>query len=242
MKFLVLQHELYEGPGRYSQFAREAGIRLETVQLWKPGYKMPAQSEYKNFDAAIIMGGSNSVNDPVSEYPSRDDEIRFIQTFERPQLGVCLGSQLMSYANRGRVYRGDRKECGFYVVRLTPQGKQSPIFRSFEERIDVFHWHGDVFTVPEGAIPLAVSEYDGSVQAFSVDSRVAMLFHLEMYPGMLDGLFDANRDWFKSGKDFKEHHGNTEQEVKMRAVQLDSQMELNARRVFDNFISIVESQ
>ena len=242
MKLLVLQHEPYEGPGRYSQFAREAGIMLETVELWKPGYEMPAPSEYKNFDAAIIMGGSQGVNDPASGYPSRHDEVRFIQTFDRPQLGHCLGSQLMSYANGGRVYKGDIKECGFYTVKLTPQGKQSPIFRGLEEQIDVFHWHGDVFTIPEGATPLAVSEYDGSVQAFSIDGKVAMLFHLEMYPNMLDGLFDGTRGWFKSGMGFKEHHGNTEEDVKRRAVELDSQMERNARRVFGNFVSIVQAQ
>lgn len=243
MRFLVLQHVPHEGPGRYGEFAQEAGIKLETIELWKPGYKMPTRTHYKKFDAAIIMGGPQGVNDAPKDYPSRDTEVKFLQDFDNPALCVCLGSQLLAHSKGARVYCGDRKECGFYVVRLTPQGKHSPIFRGFEDQFDVFHWHGDVFTLPEGAIPLAVSKYDQSVQAYSIDEKVATLFHLEMTPRGIDELFEADReDWFGKRQGFKEYHGNTEEEVKRHALGLDSQMKRNAKRVFDNFVSVVESQ
>ncbi|MBS3051266.1 MAG: type 1 glutamine amidotransferase [Candidatus Aenigmarchaeota archaeon] len=240
MRFLVLQHVPHEGPGRYAQFAKEAGIKLETVEL-KSGYEIPTPAQYKDFDAAIVMGGPQGVNDSLKDYPSRDDEVRFLQQFDKPTLCVCLGSQLLAHSKDARVYRGERKECGFYVVRLTPQGRRG-IFRGFEDQIDVLHWHGDVFNVPEGAVPLALSKYDQSVQAYSIDGKVAMLFHLEMTPRGIDGLFEADRDWFKKRQDFLEYHGNTEAAVKEHAAELDGQMERNARRVFDNFVSMVEHQ
>ncbi len=243
MRFLVLQHKPFEGLARYGQFAREAGIKLETIELWKPGYRMPMPEEYSKFDAAFVMGGPQGVNDHQKDYPSRDEELRFLQQFNRPAFCVCLGSQLHAFSQGARVYRGDRKECGFYVVRLTPQGK-SGIFRGFDDQLDVFHWHGDVFNIPDGATPLAISKYDGSVQAYSMDGTIATLFHMELAPENIRQLFDAEnqREWFGSKKGFREYHGNTENGIKRRSVELDDQMERNARKVFDNFVSTVEDQ
>jgi GMP synthase (glutamine-hydrolysing) len=244
MRFLVLQHKPFEGLGRYGQFARDAGIKLETVELWRPGYKLPNPEEYPKFDAAFVMGGPQGANDPREDYPSRDDEVRFLQQFDKSAFCVCLGSQLHAYSRGARVYRGDRKECGFYVVRLTPQGKHSPIFRGFDDQFDVFHWHGDVFNVPDGATPLVVSKYDGSVQAYSMDGKIATLFHLELSPQNIGELFDGEgqREWFGSKKGFNEYHGNTEEQVKRRAEELDAEMESNARKAFDNFRLVAESQ
>ncbi len=57
MRFLVMQHAPHEGPGRYGQFAQEAGIGLDVVELWKPGYRMPTSPECERYDAVLVMGG-----------------------------------------------------------------------------------------------------------------------------------------------------------------------------------------
>lgn len=243
MRFLVLQHAPYEGPGRYGQFAREARITLETVELWKPGYRLPGSDKYSEYDGAFVMGGSQGVNDPLEKYPSKSGEVKFLRDFHKPALCICLGSQLLADSRGARVYQGERKECGFYAIRLTPQGRRG-IFSGLDDQIYVFHWHGDVFNVPDGAIPLAMSEYDQSIQAYSIDGKIATLFHLEMTPEMIGVLFDADgsREWFNNRTGFREHHGHTEYEVKRRAAELDHEMEQNARRVFDNFISVIKDQ
>ena len=232
MRFLVLQHKPWEGPGRYAQFARNAGIELKTVELWKPGYKLPTPSEYRAYSAALIMGGSKGVNDPISNYKSKNEEIKFIQNFPNPILGTCLGSQLIAYAFGGNVYPDDKKECGFYPVRLTSDGKRGGLFRGFSDTFPVFHWHGDAFEIPGSAYPLVVSQ-DDHVQAFAYENKFGVLFHMEMTPEMITTLIEKEADWF--GEKDGRFHGNTEKDVLRRAKELNAQMDRQSKLLFSNF-------
>ena len=53
MKFHVLQHAAYEGPGEIATWAQERGHTLSTSHLYR-GDALPVPSE---FDALVIMGG-----------------------------------------------------------------------------------------------------------------------------------------------------------------------------------------
>lgn len=241
MRFLVLQHKPHEGPGRYAQFAKDAGIQLNTIKLWEPDYRMPTPSQYKGYDAAIIMGGPQGVNDSVKNYPSKDDELRFIESFNGPMLGHCLGSQLGGCAFGGNVYRDNRKECGFYPVRLA-NAKINSLFKGFNETFPVFHWHGDSFEIPEGAVPLVYSQYDPpAVQAFQYDRFFGVLFHMEMTKEMIATLLKVDKDWFDTN-DREINHGNSAKSILEKAAKLDVQMERQARTLFYNFVSMVDSR
>ena len=48
----------------------------------------------------------------------------------------------------------------------------------FPAETQVFHWHGDTFDLPSGAVPLASSEACQN-QGFILDRVVALQFHLE---------------------------------------------------------------
>lgn len=242
MKFLVLQHAFHEGHGRYAKFAGEAGIELETVELWKPGYRMPPQSKYGEYGAALIMGGWQGVNDPLKTYLSRNDEIKFIREFPNPKLGVCLGSQLGAYASGGQVDTDVRKECGFYTVNLTEKGRQG-LFRGLPDRFSVFHWHGDTFRLPPDAVTLATASYDNSVpQAFAAGTMFGMLFHLEMDEYMIRNLLEIDETWFRARYPKQEYHNNTPGDISMQAHVLNDTLDIYARRLFNNFLSIVEGR
>lgn len=230
MKFLVLQHVQYEHAGRYARFAKEKGIELETVSLWRPGYRIPRKTQYRNYAAAIILGGPQGVKDPENKYPSKSQELEFIRNFPKPILGHCLGSQLIAYAFGGNVEKGDQKECGFYTIRLTHEGEHSRIFHGFEHEFPVFHWHGDFFEMPPGAVLLAQSlPYRN--QAFAAGNKIGVLAHFEMDETMVTGLLQKDSEWFRSGG-----HGNTAVKIRQDAESYDARMEQCARTLFDNFV------
>ena len=117
-----------------------------------------------------------------SEYPFLSQEIRLIEAAlkaEKPVLGVCLGSQLLAAALGAEVKKGDHKEIGWFPVALTEAASTDRLFSEVERSFTAYHWHGDVFDLPVGAVSLA-SSAQTQCQAFSYNERAyGLLFHLE---------------------------------------------------------------
>ncbi len=124
-------------------------------------------------------------------------EIRLIQAAVRsgkPVLGVCLGSQLLAAALGGSVTRGPQKEIGWFPVTLTPEAARTAAWRTVPARFTALHWHGDVFTLPSGAVPLASSELTRH-QAFAYGGAAwGILFHLEVSEAFVAGTVSTFGD------------------------------------------------
>jgi GMP synthase-like glutamine amidotransferase len=83
-------------------------------------------------------------------------------------------------------------EIGWFPVERTADAARSPLFASFPERLDAFHWHGDTFSLPDGAVHAARSAACRH-QAFSWGDRVAALqFHPEMTPSIASALVETD--------------------------------------------------
>ena len=106
-------------------------------------------------------------------------------------LGICLGSQLIAKSFGARVYEGPKKEIGFYND-LILDGN-SKLFSGFQNPFTVFHWHGDTFDLPEGAVRLAHSE-NYQNQAFQIKSAVGLQFHLEVNEEMVRLWLDKTQE------------------------------------------------
>jgi len=132
----------------------------------------------QDIDLLIIMGGPMGVSDEA-DFPWLSSEKTFIKRCIESGvavLGICLGAQLIADVSGAKVYPNPEKEIGWFPVTSTTTGNDT--FR-FPSSTTVFHWHGETFSLPEGATLLAKSS--GCInQAFQLGDRVIGLqFHLE---------------------------------------------------------------
>ena len=67
----------------------------------------------------------------------------------RPTLGVCLGAQVIARALGADVISLGVKEIGFAPLTTLAAQDDSPLAPLADT--PVLHWHGDMFTIPEGA-------------------------------------------------------------------------------------------
>lgn len=172
-KFLVIQNAKIEGIGVLGELLRKDGIDIKTILA-----KSEDIPDIKP-DAIIILGAPDSANDDLPYLKKELELIR--QSVEKniPVLGVCLGSQLIAKAFGARVYKGPKKEIGFYNDIEFDNSEKSKLFSGIKSPAWVFHWHGDTFDLPENAIRLAHSK-DYQNQAIKIGSAVGVQFHLEV--------------------------------------------------------------
>ena len=123
-----------------------------------------------------------SVNDE-QDYPWLAAEKAFIRRVieaGKATLGICLGAQLIANALGGEVFKNSVKEIGWFPIRAAKTSNEAGF--QFPEEIAVFHWHGETFSLPTGAVRIAESEGCKN-QAFQLGAHVIGLqFHLETTP------------------------------------------------------------
>lgn len=172
------KHVPFEDIGSIRSWLTAHGYTITCTPFFEAA-SLPAP---ETVDLLIVMGGPMSVNDE-KQYPWLVDEKRFIRNFiksGKPVLGICLGAQLIAGAAGAKVYPNAVKEIGWFPVQGVPS-ENSAAFR-FPRSVQAFHWHGETFDLPPGAVHLAKS--DGCEnQAFQLgQSVIGLQFHLETTP------------------------------------------------------------
>lgn len=186
MSVLILKNVSTEGPGTIEDFLLEQKIRYRIVELGEE-----AIPDVKDFEVLVILGGPMSANDEES-YPYIKREIEIVKEFiskHKKVFGVCLGAQIMAKALGARVYAGTEKEIGWYDIELTEGGIRDTLMKrlavhptvgDFWRRFKVFHWHGETFDIPPGAVRIARSElYPHQAFGYGNDAY-AFQFHIEV--------------------------------------------------------------
>jgi GMP synthase (glutamine-hydrolysing) len=176
---LVLQHTPIETLGTIEGILRNRQVAFNYVQ---PYAGEPVPSEVAGRDGLIVMGGPMGVYEQ-SDYPFLCDEMRLIENavaLGKPVLGVCLGSQLLAAVLGAEVKAGEKKELGWHAVTLAPGAAEDSLFAGVGPEFWPFHWHGDVFSLPQQAVALASSRQT-ACQAFRYGKNAyGILFHLEV--------------------------------------------------------------
>ena len=165
-------------------------------------------------DGLIVMGGPMGITD-YDEFPWLAAEKAFIKELiehNKPVLGICLGAQLIADVLGAEVRPAKNKEIGFYQCRASvplaflspadlPKAGNDRDGRSTFPLIEfmAFHWHGDTFDIPDGAVRLASSEATENQAFLYKDNVLALQFHLEtteenllkLYKNASDEITDA---------------------------------------------------
>ncbi|MXY16846.1 MAG: amidotransferase [Acidobacteria bacterium] len=194
MKVQVLQHVPFEGPGSMAGWLAARRVEVGVTRLFACD-PLPRANE---IDGLIAMGGPMSVNDEEKLDWLRPEKQLVRDAVARgiPVLGVCLGAQLMASALGARVYPGLVKEIGWFPINGIPNA--GPAFEFPAEHL-AFHWHGETFDLPPGAVRLASSAGCDN-QAFQVGScALALQFHLETTPAAAEALVENCRDELVQG-------------------------------------------
>ncbi len=172
-EFLIIQNTKIEGIGTLGDLLKDDGFSTKTILA--KNEKIPETA----YDGMIVLGAPESANDNLPYLKHEMELIRNAVKREVPVLGICLGSQLIAKAFDARVYRGPRKEIGFYEDIEFDNISQSKLFDGIKSPSLVFHWHGDTFDLPKNAVRLAHSK-DYQNQAIKIESAVGIQFHLEV--------------------------------------------------------------
>ena len=175
MRLHCFQHVPFEGPASIEDWAAARGHSLALTGLFAAEPLPPLDA----FDTLAVLGGPMSVHD-AARHPWLTAEKRLIEQAIRLRkrvVGICLGAQLIADVLGARVSRNAHKEIGWHPVEFLDV--DSPMRGVPVGRHTVFHWHGETFAIPAGAVRIAASEACEN-QAFVYDNHVvALQFHLE---------------------------------------------------------------
>jgi GMP synthase (glutamine-hydrolysing) len=197
----VFQHVAFEDLGSFEQVLLDHDFQIDTFQL---GVDDLARAYGDDPELLIVLGGPISVNDSErSPFLAQERAIiraRLLQ--DTPCIGICLGAQLMALALGGSVTAMARKEIGWSRIALSDAVSVNDPLRILGDDTQVLHWHGEAFSVPEGAVPLA-STTACAQQAFAWKRNgLALQFHPEVtarglerwYIGHVEELSAAGAD------------------------------------------------
>jgi GMP synthase (glutamine-hydrolysing) len=177
MKIHAVIHGPTDGLGAIADWAQARGFAVTETHLYR-GETLPP---IEDVEFAILMGGAMNIYQH-RDFPWLVPEKRWIAEAiaqGKRVLGVCLGAQLIADVLGAKVWQNPEKEIGWFPVRLLANA--GPL-AALPDRLTAFHWHGDTFEIPAGAV--RVAESDGCAnQGFLFGDRVVGLqFHVEVLP------------------------------------------------------------
>jgi len=197
MRIHYLQHVPFEDLANIESWARSRGHALTRTLLFQ-SESLPSMGD---FDWLIVMGGPMNIYEH-ERYPWLVQEKEFIAraiACGKIVLGICLGAQLMADVLGGRVRSSGKREIGWFPVRLTAAGRASRIFGVLPGEFVALHWHGDTFSIPDGAVHTAESQACLD-QAFELGKAVGLQFHLESSMDSIDHLLLNCADELEDGE------------------------------------------
>lgn len=203
----IFRHSITEGPGYFATVLDRNRVPWRLIKT-DEGEAVPV--DCTGFSGLAFMGGPMSVNDDLPWVAPVLELIRKAVSADVPVIGHCLGGQLMAKALGGVVTSNPVKEIGWGAVTILPVEESRAWFGDCTS-FDSFHWHGETFTLPAGAVRLATSEYCPN-QMFALGRHLGMQCHIEMTPAL---IADWCKDWDKEVRSLAQRAASVQTPDKM---------------------------
>lgn len=177
MHLHYLQHVAFEGLGYIADWAESHGHTTSCSAL----YADEPLPDPSTFDALVIMGGPMGVHD-TTVYRWMTPEKKFIEAAlkqTKKVLGICLGAQLIADTLGAKVYPNPEKEIGWYPVARASAAEHTSWAQVIPPHFQAFHWHGDTFDLPAGALHFAQNKVCHHQAFFYPPGVIGLQFHLE---------------------------------------------------------------
>lgn len=185
----IFRHFPTEGPGYFADFLDKHNISWKLIRI-DEGDAVPRNAQ--DYSGLVFMGGPMSVNDDLPWISEVLALIRDACAKDIPLLGHCLGGQLISKALGGVVTKNQVKEIGWGEAAVVDSDLARQWFGDIKQ-FDAFHWHGETFSLPQGAVHLLSSAHCRN-QAYAIGKHLAMQCHVEMNEQMV-------KEWCEVGAD-----------------------------------------
>ncbi|MFP7478264.1 type 1 glutamine amidotransferase [Terribacillus saccharophilus] len=199
----VLQHVPFEDLAAIKGWGESRGHSFRVQHL----YENPVLPDAKDISMLIILGGPMSANDADSWIVGERTLILELIDQQKPIFGICLGAQQIAKALGATVFQGEQKEVGWFPIQTITSH-----FPFIPDKMAVFHWHGEQFTLPDDATRLFGNEvcenqgfmYQGNVIGLQFhfettkESMEKLILHDKAY--IDDGAFVQSADVMKSSK------------------------------------------
>ena len=182
-----------------------------------------------DYDAIVPMGAPWSVYDEPTIGAWILEELSFLRKAHDagvPVLGICFGGQALATALGGSVERAKTAEVGWYSIETDEP-----------DLVDVgpwFEWHHDRWQAPPGARVIARTA--AAEQAFVIGRSLAVQFHPELTPTMLQGWLD------NGGSAYLEAHGTDPVALIAETVRTADDAQRRTRHLVDRFIDQVATE
>ena len=202
-RILVIQHNLDDHLNELAAPLIEAGLEIDT---WDVENSEPPTTPLAEYDGLISLGAIAGVLEEAEHSWMPIERKLFNQALdlEMPLLGICFGSQLLASVAGAEVYKTPTPEVGWTKVDMVPEASGDPIMGALGKNPDVFHFHYDTFTMPEGTKLFGTT--NGINQAFKVGPKAwGVQFHIEVGLAAMHSWFATYpRAFEKLGVDVEE--------------------------------------
>ncbi|QNQ80191.1 type 1 glutamine amidotransferase [Lactobacillus sp. PV034] len=170
MRVNVLQHTPNEGPGAIKSWADEQQAEFYVYHPETFG-KLPKASET---DLLVILGGPMSPNDNLPWIAQERELIKELLAQNKPIFGACFGAQQIAKSLGYKISDAPAKEVGWAPVYL-----KDHTIAGIPDKMDVLHWHEQMFEIPDEAKLLFSSDLVKNQGFLLGDNVVGLQFHFE---------------------------------------------------------------